>query len=152
MWRATGPPRPDNHGDIANRGHEPDGVAEYIGDQIDGKSCRLRGGLSESVDELPARPYGRAVIERKERLLHEAQNIEHIQLTLDFEVEEPTKKCGVCRLRHPLHMFKRNRLYRDKLAVDCRRCQTASTIRLTACGCASAAPIRSHTSDNPKGR
>ena len=33
----------DNHGDIAYRGHEPDGVAEYIGDHNNNGSCRLDG-------------------------------------------------------------------------------------------------------------
>src|SRR5699024_5959877 len=43
VWRATGPPRPDNHGDIAYRGVTLDGVAEYIGDHDDSGVCRLRG-------------------------------------------------------------------------------------------------------------
>lgn len=60
--------------------------------------------------------------------MNEDQNVDDIQLALDFEVEEPTKRCRDCRGRYPLHQFNRQRLNRDGHMSMCRPCDNARSL------------------------
>jgi len=76
---------------------------------------------------------------------------EDIQLALDIKIEKPMKRCGSCRQQQPLRMFNENRRNRDGRTADCLLCQTANSVRRTACGCANTMPVRGWQNGQPGG-